>query len=162
MDEALTYKVMTVACMTLACLAGLGAIAVVVMLAIDFTWGGLLAVPVLGAGVGFGAYGSTYYGRRASGFTSVFSNAGEKEVLSWKQRQELRRARGSVVMERALTEIEHEHQNIVHNQIEASNDPDKPPHKTRWSPDGDLPKLTRGFNDGQTSRDARDRAERFP
>jgi hypothetical protein len=38
-------------------------------------------------------------------------------------------------MERSLVEIEHERDNIVHRQIEAANDPDKPPHRTRFGDD---------------------------
>lgn len=57
----------------------------------------------------------------------------EEKVLTWRQRRDLARARGSVVMEKALIEVEHERQNIVHREIEAANDPDKPPHQTQWT-----------------------------
>ena len=126
-------KIMSIACIVLACIAGVGVVINMIVLASDFSLGALFSVPILGVAGGAGAYGAIRFGRRIDGYTEVFSNAGEKEVLTWRQRQELRKARGSVVMERALVEIEHEHQNIVHRQLEAANDEDKPPHKTQWT-----------------------------
>jgi hypothetical protein len=142
MDEEMMNKIMSIACITLACIAGVGIVINMIVLANAFSLGALLSVPILAVVGGAGTYGAITFGRRIDGYTEVFSNAGEKEVLSWKQRQELRKARGSVVMERALVEIEHEHQNIVHRQITAANDEDKPPHKTQWTtnPEGHVDK----------------------
>jgi len=145
MDEDLMNKIMMTACMVLAVIGGLGVVVNMIVLANGFSWGALISVPVLGVTAGAGVYGSIYFGHRTSGFQTVFSNPGEKEVLSWKQRQELRRARGSVVMERALVEVEHERQNITHMQIEASKDPEKPPHETQWSKGQSPPSLPTGY-----------------
>ena len=38
-------------------------------------------------------------------------------------------------MERALVEVEQERDNIVHRALETANDPDKPPHRTQWTPE---------------------------
>jgi hypothetical protein len=78
---------------------------------------------------------ASYFGERYSGHTKVFANEIEREVLNRKQRRELRNARGELVMQRSLVEIENERDNIVHRQIEASHDPNKPPHKTRFGDD---------------------------
>jgi hypothetical protein len=61
------------------------------------------------------------------------SSLAEQQLLTPAQKRELRRARAGVVMEKALIDVEHERQNITHRQIEASKDPNKPPHQTSWT-----------------------------
>jgi hypothetical protein len=132
MTEEALYRWLMITAAVLAAMCGLGAVALVVLAAIQFSWGVLLCSILLTGG----AIGSGYITVLFSSKTTVpkgFNNQDEREVLNIKQRKELRKARGEVVMERALIEVEHERQNIVHKQIEAANDPNKPPHETRWS-----------------------------
>jgi len=120
-----------------AALAIIGALATVTLLVLSVTHGLWVILPTLLTAVftvGCG-WAASYYGQRFNGHEKVFSNAVEREVLTRKQRRELRNARGGLVMERSLIEIEHERDNIVHRQIEAANDPNKPPHKTRFGGD---------------------------
>jgi hypothetical protein len=138
MNEKLIYAILMWASAALAVIAG-GA--TVVLLVLTVTQGlhlilptFLLALVTVGAGLG-----GVFYGQRVEGHEKVFSNPIEQEVLSNSQRRELRRKRGELVMQRCLIEIENERDNIVHRQIEAASDPDKPPHKTRFGDDDDLP-----------------------
>lgn len=71
----------------------------------------------------------------------------EHALLNHRQKSELRKARAAVVMEKALVDVEHERQNIVHNQIEASKDPTKPPHKTSFTEPEDRPSLSYPHDD---------------
>src|SRR4051812_46811991 len=146
MNEQDMYRLMMWAGAVLAAIAGL---ATVVLLVMTVSHGLFLIIPtILLAAVTIGCgIGATYFGQRFTGHEKVFSNAVEQEVLTRKQRRELRNARGGLVLERSLIEIEHERQNIVHRQIEAAHDPDKPPHKTRFNADefDDVPRrLARG------------------
>lgn len=131
MDEKLIYAILMWCAAALAVIAG-GA--TVVLLILTVTQGlhlilptFLLALTTVGAGGG-----TVYFGQRIEGHEKVFSNQIEQEVLTNKQRRELRRKRGDLVMQRSLIEIENERDNIVHRQIEAASDPDKPPHHTRF------------------------------
>lgn len=134
MNERDMYRVMMWGSVALALVSG---IATVVLLVLTVTQGMLLIIPTLLLAVvtvGCGG-GVVYYGKRYSGNAKVFSNEIEQEVLTRKQRRELRNARGGLVMQRAMIEIENERDNIIHRQIEASHDPDKPPHTTRFGDD---------------------------
>lgn len=131
MDEKIIYAILMWCAAALAVIAG-GA--TVVLLILTVTQGlhlilptFLLALVTVGCGVG-----AVFYGQRMEGHEKVFSNPIEQEVLSNKQRRELRHKRGELVMQRSLIEIENERDNIVHKQIEAASDPDKPPHRTRF------------------------------
>jgi len=133
MNEDALNRYMMVGAMCLAGLAGLGAIALLITTAIEYSFATLVATLLLGAAsVGFGWAASTY-GAKITGKPLIFTNEAEREVLTAKQRRELRKARGEVVMERALVEVEHERDNITHRALEAANDPDKPPHQTQWT-----------------------------
>ena len=134
MNEELMNKAMMIGSMVFAGIAGMSTIGVLVTATQDFSLWLLIITTLLGVCTLTAGWGVTYFGHRISGYREVFTNPGEREILTVKQRKELRKARGEVVMERALIEIENERQNIVHNQIEAANDPKKPPHQTRWSP----------------------------
>jgi len=134
MNEELMHRIMMFAGMVLAILAGLGSIVLLAETAMDFSMATLFATVLMaGASIGFG-WGAVYFGGRTTGQIKVFSADIEREVLNPKQRRDLKRARGEVVMERALVDIENERQNIVHKQIESSNDPAKPPHVTSFTP----------------------------
>lgn len=131
MDEKIIYAILMWAAAALAVIAGGST---VVLLILTVTQGLHLLLPTfllvavtIGAGIG-----AVFYGQRMEGHEKVFSNPIEQEVLSNKQRRELRRKRGDLVMQRSLIEIENERDNIVHKQIEAASDPDKPPHRTRF------------------------------
>jgi hypothetical protein len=133
MNEELMHRVMMIAAMTVTICAALGAVTLLVLTA---TEGMRLLLPCLfliavTAGAG---WATTYYGHRTTGVKRVFPNEVEREVLTWRQRRELRGARGGLVMQRALVDIENERDNIIHRQIEAAEDPDKPPHPTVLSP----------------------------
>jgi hypothetical protein len=130
MDKVI-YQVAMWASVVLACIAGL---ATVITLAEIAEYGLLMLVPagllsIITVGSGFGI---VYFGRRFTGHEKVFSNPIEQEVLTSKQRRELRQKRGELVMRRSLIEIENEKDNIVHRQLEAAGDPTKPPHRTRF------------------------------
>jgi hypothetical protein len=131
MDEKVIYGLSTWACAAMSIIAGLGT---VFLLVATISEGLRLLPPTLLLAivtVGFG-WGTTYFGQRLKGHEKVFSNPVEQEVLTVKQRRELRMKRGELVMQRSLIEIENERDNIIHRQIEAANDPDKPPHVTRF------------------------------
>jgi hypothetical protein len=145
-NERDMYKVMMWAGAVLAIISALIA---VVLLAAAFSEGWSLLIPaiLLGAiAVGSGGVAATF-GQKVSGQRKVFSNEIEQEVLTRKQRRNLKVARGDLVMQRALIEIQNEQDNIVHRQIEAANDPAKPPHKTRFGDDDpyveELPRSSR-------------------
>lgn len=127
-------RLMMIGSVVLTGLSGLGCVGLVLATAFDFAWATLVCAVLLALSTCAFGTASSYYGglvvRQGHG---VFTNEAEKEVLNRKQRQELRRARGELVMERALIEVEHERDNIVHRQIAAANDPNKPPHQTRWT-----------------------------
>ena len=134
MDEKAVYATLMWASAAMAAVCGVGAVVVL----INVMYHGLvllipaflLLVSVVGCG-----WSAAYFGGRVKGHSKVFSNPIEQEVLTWKQRAHLRKQRGGLVMQRALVEIENEKDNIVHRQIEAANDPDKPPHQTRFGDD---------------------------
>jgi len=131
MDEQMMNRILMIAGAVVAIIAALATVTLLVLTAVESMWliipTLLLAVVTIGSGMA-----ASYYGERHSGHAKVFSNAVEREVLTRKQRRELRHARGGLVMQRSLVEIENERDNIIHRQIEASNDPDKPPHQTRF------------------------------
>jgi hypothetical protein len=135
-DEKDIYRIMMWASVALAVISGLGAVLLLVLTVSD---GLRLIFPtLLLAAITVASGGAVvYFGQRMTGYSKVFSNAIEQEVLSRKQRRDLRQARGDLVMQRALNEVENERDNIIHRQIEASHDPDKPPHQTRFS-DGQI------------------------
>jgi len=77
--------------------------------------------------------GATVTAGVATAFYAASSRSAEDKILTFRQRRDLRRERGKVVMEKALIEVEHERDNIVHNRMLEAADPDVPPHQTRWS-----------------------------
>jgi hypothetical protein len=157
MDEELMYRIMAITAIVVTACA---AVATVVLLCLTVTEGMILLLPtLLLAGVTVaGGWATTYYGHRVGGEDTVFPAKVEREVLSWRQRRELRQARGGLVMQRALVDIENERDNILHREIEAAEDPDKPPHRTTLTPEpvDDTPRLGRVvdpyFDDGDKYR----------
>lgn len=137
MNEQHVYRVMMVAFLSMAVASGIGTL---VLLALLATEGFRMLVPMILLAIialvccGVVAFFGEHYKERRK----VFANEIEQEVLNRRQRQELREARGRVVMQRALQEIQKEEENIVHRQIEAANDPEKPPHETRFGDDDRL------------------------
>lgn len=133
MNEDQMNQTMLIASMIMTAVAGLTTVGLLIECAIAFSLGVLICSMLAGlTTIGFG-WATTFYGRKVTGHALVFNNDAEREVLTPRQRRELRRKRGEVVMEKALIEVEHERQNITHRQIEAANDPDQPPYETRWS-----------------------------
>jgi hypothetical protein len=131
MDEQMLNRIMMIAAAVVAIASALATATLLVLTAVQSMW---LIIPthflaVFTVACGFAA---SLYGERLTGHEKVFANPIEQEVLSRRQRRELRDKRGELVMERSLVEIEHERDNIVHRQIEAANDPTKPPHQTRF------------------------------
>lgn len=88
---------------------------------------------LLALSTGAGWVSLHHLGKRSG--ASILDSQIEREVLTRKQRNELKRARGSVVMQRAMVEIEQERENITHRELEAAEDPNKPPHRTRFGGD---------------------------
>jgi hypothetical protein len=142
MNEKMIYAILMWASAALAAIAG---VATVVVLIMTVTHGLILIIPtILLAAVTIGAgLGAVFYGQRLEGHEKVFANQIEQEVLTNRQRRELRHKRGELVMQRSLIEIENERDNITHRQLEAANDPDKPPHHTRFGDDDDEPRRGR-------------------
>jgi hypothetical protein len=158
MNEDQMHRLLMIAGMCLAVLAGIGTISVLVMCAMNFSLPLMLGSVLLAAAtIGFG-WSASFYGNKVTGHPLVFTNEAEREVLTPSQRKELRRARGEVVMERAMIEIQHEKDNIVHRQIEAANDPNKPPHITQWT---DNPVRDAMLTAKQRERDAEEAEERL-
>jgi hypothetical protein len=143
MTEEQINRAMMIAAAIVTAIAGLGTVGALIQTAVTFSWGLVLVSILLAvATIGLG-WTTTYFSGRVTE-KPVFTNDAEREVLNNKQRRELKRARGEVVMERALIEVEHERQNITHRQIEAANDPEKPPFETRWSDQGKVRRLETG------------------
>jgi hypothetical protein len=135
MNEELMNKLLMITGMVVTILTGLATVGLLIACALDFGVGLLFCSILLGfVTVGLGM-ATAYFGRSLTGKTLVFTNEAEQEVLTARQRRELRRARGEVVMERALIEVQHERDNITHRQLEAADDPEKPPYQTRWTPE---------------------------
>lgn len=117
MNEQLLYRILMFAFGALTVCAGIGTITVIVYgsLLTSFTMlGGGIAAAGLTAALGATA---VYFGHREADHDKVFDNAIEREVLTHKQRSELRKARGGVYMRRARMEIEDEHDNIVRREL---------------------------------------------
>lgn len=134
MNEEALYRWLMISTACLAVLCGLGSVALVILSAISFSIGVLVCALLLAGGAIGCGYITMMFADKTN-VPKVFNNQDEKEVLTNKQRKTLKEARAEVVMEKAMIEVEHERQNIVHNlELEAA-DPDKPPHPTRWSPD---------------------------
>jgi hypothetical protein len=155
MSEEDVYKWMTVVSAVVACLSGLATIGLVIQTGLEFSWALLFATILMTVFTVFTGGCTVYFAQRVTGHEKVFTNAAEREVLTTRQRNDLRRKRGEVVMERALIEIEHEKDNIVHRQLEAANDPDKPPHQTQRS-DAELGKQWREIEATRKERRERD------
>lgn len=134
MDEEDLFRWLSISCAVGAALCGLGAVGLLIMCATAFSLGTLIGAVGLVGGTITCAYYTVAFNARTTA-PKVFNNQDEKEVLTPKQRKELKRARGEVVMEKAMIEVEHERANIVHNLSIEASDPDKPPHKTRWTGD---------------------------
>ena len=130
MDEQDMLKALSIGSAVLAALSGVGTMVLLLEAAYNSLWSLIpaLLIGLLTAGFTFGSVQFSHRINRGP----VFDNEAEREVLNVRQRRELRRARGEVVMEKALIDIEHERENIVHKQIEAANDPAKPPHVTKF------------------------------
>ncbi len=132
MNEEVLYRWLMISAACLAVLCGLGAVSLVVLCALTWSWGVLLCSILMTAGAIGAGYVTVMFSAKTT-VPKVFNNQDEKEVLNMKQRKELRKARGEVVMEKALIEVQHERDNIVHKQMEDANNPALPPHETRWT-----------------------------
>ena len=132
MNEEALYRWLMISAAVISVLCGLGSVALLVLTAITWSWGVLLCSILMAAGAVGAGYITVMFAAKST-TPKVFNNQDEKEVLNMKQRKELRKMRGEVVMEKAMIEVEHERQNIVHKQITDSNDPALPPYQTRWS-----------------------------
>lgn len=149
MDRQTMYKILMLAAMCLAIISAVGALVMFATSAVQrdssYIWVGL--INVVGA-IGFAFAADTCSNQTIT--KKLFSNDAEREILSVKQQRRLRSARAEVMMDKAMLDIENERQNIVHKQIEASHDPEKPPHKTQFSkvyPDvePDQQRIERGY-----------------
>ena len=145
MTEEALYRWLMITAAVLAAMCGLGAVALVVLAAIEFSWGVLLCSILLTCGAIGAGYVTVLFSTKTT-VPKVFNNQDEREVLTIKQRKELRKARGEVVMEKAMIEVQHERENIIHNLELTAADPDKPPHPTRWSGMPDVIRQIAGGN----------------
>jgi rRNA maturation protein Nop10 len=143
MNEEVLYRWLMISAAVIAVLCGLGSVGLVILCAVSFSMGVLLCSLLLAGGAIGCGYFTVYFSQKTT-VPKVFNNADEREVLNNKQRRELKKARGEVVMEKAMIEVEHERENIVHNLQLTAADPDKPPHETRWSSLSDKVKQIRG------------------
>lgn len=132
MNEETLYRWLMISAGVLAVVCGLGSVALLVLCAISWSFGVLLCSLLMAAGAVGAGFITLMFSAKTT-VPKVFNNQDEREVLNLKQRKQLRQARGEVVMEKALIEVEHERQNIVHKQMEESNNPELPPYKTRWT-----------------------------
>jgi hypothetical protein len=138
-DETM-YQWLMVSAAVMAVLCGLGAVGLVILCAVTFSFGVLVCALLLAGGAIGSGYFTTYFSAKAT-TPKVFNNQDEREVLTNKQRKILKAARGEVVMEKAMVEVEHERENIVHNQMKAIQDPNRPPHPTQWTTDPNVREL---------------------
>lgn len=132
MDRNLMYKIMMMAAVAISIGSGLAAVIMIVLAATEHSWadfGSAIVLVVLCVGAGLAA---DMFGDQVSS-EKVFSNHAEQEVLNVKQRRALRQARGEVLLDKALNDIENERQNLIHKRMLESNDPSKPPHQTNFS-----------------------------
>lgn len=132
MDEKQLHQILAIGAICLAAITGVASVGLLIATVADTFWAiipAIIAALFCAASVLL----AVYFGERVKIKSPVFENAAEQEVLNPKQRRDLRKARGEVVMERALIDIDNERQNIVHNQITDGGDPDKPPFETKFS-----------------------------
>lgn len=146
MSEEVLYRWLMISAACLAVMCGLGAVGLVILAAVSFSVAVLVCALLMAGGAVAAGYITVAFAEKAE-TPKVFNNQDEKEVLTTKQRKELKKARGQVVMERAMIEVEHERQNIVHNLSIEAGDPDKPPHQTRWTPEDTIRELTRRMDE---------------
>lgn len=147
MNEEQMNRLLMIASMTLTVMAGLATVGLLVEAALTFSWATVFVGLLLGAcTVAFG-WATNYYGQKVTSYP-VVHNADERAVLNAAQRRELKKARGAVVMEKALIDIDHERQNIVHHQMLEAGDPEKPPFKTSWTEHSEVREL-RPRDDGR-------------
>jgi hypothetical protein len=121
MTEKQMNQVMMISAMVTSIISGLAGVGLLIA---TVTQSMALILPTLllgGICTGTG-WATAYYGRRLTGEKKVFSNEAEREVLTKRQRDELRRARGEVVMQRALNEIEDEKDKMLAKQLEGPKD----------------------------------------
>jgi len=132
MSEELMYRIMMVAGLVLAGIAGVATIGLVIQASVEFSIALAFGAACMALGtVGFG-WSAVYAGRRVTGHNKVFENAAEREVLTPKQRHELRRARGSVVMNRALQEINDEQDKLINKALNPPEEVHQPePYQQR-------------------------------
>jgi membrane protein implicated in regulation of membrane protease activity len=132
MDEQMMNRVMMIAGAAMTVISAIVALGLVIWSVISSLWILIPAVLVAVFAV-LCAMATSYYTEKIGGKRNkVLSTVMEQEVLTRKQQAQLRAARGEVVMERALAEVENERDNIAHRAIQASHDEAKPPHKTRF------------------------------
>lgn len=143
MNEEVLYRWLMISAAVIAVLCGLGSVALIVLCAIQWSLG-VLVCSLLLAGGAVGAGFVTVMFSTKTTVPKVFNNQDEKEVLTMKQRKQLRLARGEVVMEKAMIEVQHERENIVHKQMTDADNPELPPYATRWSNVSDKVKQIRG------------------
>ena len=143
MSEETMYRWLMISTAVLAVLCGLGAVALMVLCAITFSVVALAFSLLLAGGAVACGYITVFFSAKIT-TPKVFNNQDEKEVLTTRQRRELRRARSEVVLEKALIEVEHERENIVHNQMLEAGDQDKPPYETRWTDDPKVKQIRPG------------------
>lgn len=132
MDEQMMNRVMMIASATLAILSAVVALGLVIWSVLHSLWILIPAILVAGFAVLCVLACSVYTQKLSGRGRKVLSTVMEQEVLTRKQQAKLRAARGEVVMERALAEVDQERENITHRAIESSHDSTKPPHKTRF------------------------------
>jgi hypothetical protein len=75
---------------------------------------------------------------------SVFGTNAEQELLTNKQKKTLKAARGEVLMDLAMLDVEREKENILHRQTMEAGDMAVPPHKTSFTNTDGSPKQLRG------------------
>lgn len=150
MGEQVTEKdmnaYMMLAGIVLACLAGLGCLLLLVVFGLNTSWAALAGAILAGGVTVASAFGASHYGHKVGDEKSVFNNPAER-ILDRKQASDLQRARAKVVFERAMVDVRHEEENIVHQQQKELDDPSKPPHVTPWTPPESVPPRLSGPKD---------------
>ena len=128
MNEEVLYRWLMISAAVIAVLCGLGAVALLVLCAITWSWGVLLCSILMAAGAIGAGFVTVMFSTKTTA-PKVFNKQDEKEVLTMKQRKELRKARGERVIEKEKTD---------------ADNPELPPYATRWSNVSDKVKQIRG------------------
>lgn len=125
-------------------LAIIGTVGLLIGCALSFSLPLLLGVVLMATAAVAAGCTASYYMEKPNDSTSAFGSNVEVEILSKKQREQLREARAEIIMEHAMVDIEQERANIEWRKMEDANDMERPPYQTSFTNRDGTPKSLGG------------------